>query len=337
MHLQEKTMLLQLEQQYLRASLAQAKAFLADANLDDDPIGKHQFAQLVGDLSVKLDAMPQAIERAPAGVALFFGGRPVIGSQGIHAEFTSKALDGFQKIVSQRFASEELGPLASKGRVPLKDNTHLLITDVVRGSFGFVLQAAGSDSATRVADTSLKAVVDKVASTISRVAAQDDKLFDEAVAEIDERQKSSLSEFFKLLDTEGATMRLVEGERDFELDSASVQRARRRVEQIQIVDRTQEFTGQIVGWADYSAKFELWLHDTRDVIQGSVLADALDGAVMNDLEPYHKHVRANCKVREVKAHNRTPKVVYTLVSLEIVAAPENWERPVGPVQISADP
>ena len=68
-------MLLQLEQQYLRANLAQAKVFLADAQLDDDPIGQHQFAQLVGELSGKLDAMPQAIERAPAGVALFFGGR----------------------------------------------------------------------------------------------------------------------------------------------------------------------------------------------------------------------------------------------------------------------
>lgn len=320
-------MLLQLEQQYLRANLAQAKVFLADAQLDDDPIGQHQFAQLVGELSGKLDAMPQAIERAPASVALFFGGRPVVGSQGIHAAFSSKALDGFQKIVSQRFASEERGPLASKGRVPLKDNTHLLITDVVRGSFGFVLQAAAPDDATRDADTSLKAVVDKVASTISRVAAQDDMLFDEAVSEIDERQKSSLSEFFKLLDTEGATMRLVEGERDFELDSASVQRARRRVEQLQIVDRTQEFTGQIVGWTDYSAKFELRRHDTREVIQGGVTADALEKVTTEGVEPYHKHVRASVKVREVRARNRSVKTAYTLMSLESTVAPMGWERP----------
>lgn len=320
-------MLLQLEQQYLRANLAQAKAFLADAQLDDDPIGQHQFSQLVDELSDKLNAMPQAIEHAPAGVALFFGGRPVMGSHGIHAEFSSKALDGFQKIVSQRFASEELGPLASKGRVPLKDNTHLLITDVVRGSFGFVLQAAAPDDATRDADTSLKAVVDKVASTISRVAAQDEMLFDEAVAEIDQRQKSSLTEFFKLLDTEGATMRLVEGERDFELDAAAVQRARRRVEQLQIVDRAQVFTGQVVGWTDFSAKFELRRHDTREVIQGSVTTDALNKVTVEGAEPYHKHVRANVKVREVTARNRAVKTAYTLLSLEPIAAPLDWERP----------
>jgi hypothetical protein len=320
-------MLIQLEQQYLRANLAQAKAFLADAQLDDDPIGQHQFAQLVDELSNKLSAMPNAIAQAPAGVALFFGGRPVVGSQGIHADFSSKAIEGFQKIVTLRFASEERGPLAPKGRVPLKDNTHLLITDVVRGSFGFVLQAAASEDMSQAAYTSLKAVVDKVASTISRVAAQDDMLFDEAVSEIDERQKVSLSDFFKLLDNEGATMRLVEGERDFELDSASVQRARRRVEQLQIVDRTQEFAGQIVGWTDFSAKFELRLHDTREVIQGGVTGDAIDKVATDGLEPYHKHVRASFKVREVKARNRPIKTVYTLMSLEPIATPLNWEKP----------
>lgn len=320
-------MLLQLEQQYLRANLAQAQAFLADAKLDDDPIGQHQFAQLVEDLSDKLKAMPGAIEQAPAGVALFFGGRPVVGSQGIHADFSSKALDSFQKIVSQRYAAEELGPLATRGRVPLKDNTHLLITDIVRGSFGFVLQAAAASNETEAADTSLKKVVDKVASTISRLAAQDDMLFDEAVAEIDERQKSTLSEFFKLLDTEGATMRLVEGERDFELNLASVQRARRRVEQLQITDQTQEFSGQIAGWTDVSAKFELRLHGTREVIQGNVTTDALERVATEGLEPYHKHVRASIKVREVKARNRATKKAYTLLSLEVVRAPETWESP----------
>ena len=320
-------MLLQLEQQYLRANLAQAQAFLADAKLDDDPIGQHQFAQLVEELSDKLKAMPGAIEQAPAGVALFFGGRPVVGSQGIHADFSSKVLDSFQKIVSQRYAAEELGPLATRGRVPLKDNTHLLITDIVRGSFGFVLQAAAASNETEAADTSLKTVVDKVASTISRLAAQDDMLFDEAVAEIDERQKSTLSEFFKLLDTEGATMRLVEGERDFELNSASVRRARQRVEQLQITDQTQEFSGQIAGWTDVSAKFELRLHDSREVIQGNVTTDALERVATEGLEPYHKHVRASMKVREVKVRNRATKKAYTLLSLEVVRAPETWESP----------
>lgn len=320
-------MLPQLERQYLQANLSQVQRLLADCAADDDPIGHHQYSQLVEKFETQLMAMPDVIAQAPAGVALFFGGRPVMGSHGIHADFSSKALDSFQKIVSQRYAAEELGPLATRGRVPLKDNTHLLITDIVRGSFGFVLQAAAPSNEAEAADTSLKTVVDKVASTISRLAAQDDMMFDEAVAEIDERQKSSLSEFFKLLDTEGATMRLVDGERDFELNSASVKRARNRVEQLQITDHTQEFDGQIAGWTDVSAKFELRLHNTREVIQGNVTTDALERVATEGFEPYHKHVRASMKVREVKARNRTTKTAYTLLSLEEVAAPQTWESP----------
>lgn len=318
-------MLPQLERQYLQANLSQVQALLADCAADEDPIGHHQYSQLVEKFETQLMAMPDVIAQAPAGVALFFGGRPVVGSHGIHADFSSKALDSFQKIVSQRYAAEELGSLATRGRVPLKDNTHLLITDIVRGSFGFVLQAAAPSNEAEAADTSLKTVVDKVASTISRLAAQDDMLFDEAVAEIDERQKSTLSEFFKLLDTEGATMRLVEGERDFELNSASVKRARNRVEQLQITDHTQEFSGQIAGWTDVSAKFELRLHSTREVIQGNVTTDALERVATEGFEPYHKHVRASMKVRQVKARNRATKTAYTLLSLEVVVTPKTWE------------
>ncbi|WP_198972072.1 hypothetical protein [Xylophilus sp. ASV27] len=316
-------MLLQLEQQYLQANLAQARAMLADVQQDDDPIGQHQMAQLVRQLETKLLAMPGEIAQAPAGVALFFGGRPVVGSLGIHADFGSKAIERFQTIVSQRFAAEEVGPLASKGRVPMKDATHLLVTDVVRGSFGFVLQGAPQDQ-TQVLDTTLKEIVDKVADTISRVAAQDEALFDGAVAEIDERQKGALTEFFKLLDTEGATMRIVEGGRDFELDQASVQRARHRVENMRITDRTQELEGQIVGWTDYSAKFELRLHESRELIQGSIAPQTLNRLAAEGVEPYHKHVRVHVKVREVVARNRQPKISYTLLSLVTHPAPVDW-------------
>ena len=320
-------MLLQLEQKFLQANLAQAQVLLADASEDDDPIGQDQFRQLVHELERKLAVMPQAIAQAPAGVALFFGGRPVLGSQGIQAGFSGKAIERFQTMVSQRFAAQELGPLAAKGRVPRKDDTHLLVTDVVRGSFGFVLQAAMPDDEALGKGTSLKSIVDKVADAISRMAAQDEALFDGALAEIDERQKTALSDFFKLLDTEGATMRIVEGERDFELDQAAVQRARRRVENLQISDRAEQFTGLIVGWSDVSAKFDLELHTTREIVQGTVSRAELERVAAESLEPYHKHVRANIKVREVLAKNRQAKRAYTLLSVETIDSPVGWQSP----------
>ena len=51
-------MLLQLEQKFLQANLAQVQVLLADACQDDDPIGQHQFKQLVEGLKLKLAGMP---------------------------------------------------------------------------------------------------------------------------------------------------------------------------------------------------------------------------------------------------------------------------------------
>ena len=120
-------------------------------------------------------------------------------------------------------------------------------------------------------------------------------------------------------------MRIVEGERDFELDQASVQRARHRVENMRITDRMQEFAGQIVGWTDHSAKFELSLHQNRQIVQGSIAPQALDKVAAEGTEPYHKHVRVSVKVREVAARNRQPKIAYTLMSLDLLhSAPADW-------------
>jgi hypothetical protein len=318
-------MLPQLERQYLQANLAQARSFLFDANQDDDPIGQHQYAQLVTNYEHQLKALSITASHAPAGVALFFGGRPVFGSHGIQASFSGKAIDGFQSLVSQRFAADASGPLASKGRVPFKDTSHLLITDVVRGSFGFVLQAASDSDHAPEFDTNLKAAVDKVASTLTRVAAQDESLFDDAVDEIDDRQKQALTTFFTLLDNEGATMRIVEGERDFELDLASVQRARQRVEQLQIEDKTETLEGHITGWTDNSGRFELRLHGSLELIQGNVTRSELERLSSEGIEPYHKHVSANIKTREITSRNRQPKKSYVLNGLRLTSPPSGWQ------------
>jgi hypothetical protein len=318
-------MLPQLERQYLSARLAGARQLLADSPQDDDPISHHQYSQLVKELELEIQTMPQKIANAPAGLALFFGGRPVMGSHGIDAQFGSKALEVFQKLVSQRFAADTLGPLSSKGRVPMKDQSQLIMTDVVRGSFGFVLQASHETAQSDIGLT-LKNAVDKVADTLSRVSAQDESLFDNAAEEIDERQKGTLTDFFRLLENEGATMRIVEGERDFELKSDAVQRARTRVENMTISDRQHDARGYIVGWSDHRGSFDLQLHESGEVITGQVIASELERMTLEGVTALHQHVHARLKVREISVRQRAPKRAYTLLSLELQEAPSNWTK-----------
>ena len=322
-------MLPQLERQYLSAKLAGARELLALASPSDDPIGHFQYEQLVHELEADVAATQQQMSEAPAALAMFFGGRPVLGSQGIDAAFGSKAVEKFQALVSQRFAAESFGPLSGKGPVPSKQQSAMMVTDVVRGSFGFVLQAV--DPVTDAGDVvDLKTVIDKVADTISRVSAQDESLFESAAEEIDERQKSALTDFFKLLDDSGATLRIVEGTRDFELKQDAVQRARSRVEGMSIRDHRTELTGYIVGWTDNSARFELQPHDRSPLMQGTIASEVIENVKAEGLTLYHAHVKAKFKKREITARGRQPRVSYTLVGVDSVPAPHDW--PTAPVQ-----
>lgn len=313
-------MLAQLEKQFLQADLAQARRLLADGQAHDDPIAEHQYSQRVQRLERELAEVSEAGALAPVGVALFFGGRPVIGSHGIKAAFGTQAVGKFQKLISQRYAAAETGPLSSRGRVPMSDDTQLLVTDIVRGSFGFVLQ--GSEPA--CGDVVLQEAVDHVADTLSRMAAADDALFDEASASVDNRQLGTLKEFFKLLDDEGASLRVVEGDRDFELTTQAVQRARQRAEAMTIEDRIETLQGEIIGWAEYSSRFELRLHTDRSVVIGTVSRSAMERSLQDGIIPLHRHVRARIKIREARMRNRAPRKTYALQSLEAIVPPADW-------------
>ncbi|GKT25582.1 hypothetical protein [Acidovorax sp. SUPP3334] len=313
-------MLAQLERQFLQADLAQARQLLVEAGAHDDPFAESQYSQRVARLERQLTELAVQAESAPTGIALFFGGRPVIGSHGIKAAFGTQAVGQFQKLISQRYAAAEMGPLASRGRVPMSEETQLLVTDVVRGSFGFVLQGNQPEES----DSTLKQVVDEVADTLCRMASLDDALFDEASAGVDSRQLGALREFFKLLDDEGASLRVVEGERDFELTTQAVQRARQRADALVIEDRLETFEGEIIGWAEYSLRFEVLLHADRNVIVGSMLREAMQKLLNEGINPLHQHVRASVKVREVKLRNRAPRKTFVLQSAERIGAPLDW-------------
>ena len=317
-------MLLQLEREHLQADLAQVQALLIQSPPDEDPIEHFQFVRRARELERRLAELPQAIESGPAAVALFFGGRPVVGSLGINANFSSSALGHFQKLISQRFAADLQGPLASRGRVPMAEDTQMLVTDLVRGSFGFVLQAAAMQPDVQA---SLKVAVDEVADTLARVAAADDSLFDAAAAVVDERQLGTLKDFFRLLDSEGASLRLVEGERDFELNGTAITRARQRVDGLSIEDREDDCSGQIVGWSEYAHRFELLPHSGGVLLSGAVDRELMRRVVQEGLNPLHQHVDAHLKVRETKARNRQIRRSHLLRTMTPALTPASWPAP----------
>ena len=131
-------MLKKLEIDALKADLSAVDAMLTSFTEDDDPIGWYQFSARKEEITRALDQIvSRPVTHAELGV--FFGGRPVQGSRGINADFAGKALEDLQALVSKRYSGREFGRLAQRGPVPGGDTSQMLVTNIVRGSVGFVL------------------------------------------------------------------------------------------------------------------------------------------------------------------------------------------------------
>ena len=199
-------MIKQLRLQGLRADLGAARTMLAGAEKAGDPVGMLQFQKKIDALEQELAELAGATDKL-AKVAVFFGGRPVIGSRGVDAEFASKAMDSFQKLVSRQFARMEAGDLGSRGPVPVQGEARLMITDVARGSVGFVLEEAPEQS--QMVETELAVAIEQISDAISRLGGDGDEWAD-TIEQFDDRVVACLKEFFSVLDEGGATFRIVE-------------------------------------------------------------------------------------------------------------------------------
>ncbi|SAK89538.1 hypothetical protein AWB81_04752 [Caballeronia arationis] len=315
-------MLRKLKIDALKADLSAVEAMLASRSEADDPIGWYQFSSRKEEIELALD---EAVARPQphAELGIFFGGAPVQGSRGINADFAGKALEDLQALVSKRFSGREFGRLAQRGPVPRIDNSQMLVTNIVRGSVGFVLEESGANA--QMVETPLKAAVDEIADILSRVGADDEAVFDEAATELDERILVTLKQFFQRLDENGATMRVVDGTRDFLLDRHAVARARERTQAMEIAERDEEMTGTLFLLPD-SRRFDFYTPVNRG---DGVLKGTVSAAVMRQIEgqpelgqaPIDPRAipqtswRVEIKTRELRERNRAPRQVHTLMRL----------------------
>lgn len=304
-------MLKRLEREAVEADLSAIDALLSERTMDDDPIGWFQFQERRATLSEKLASLSDQ-PALSASVALLFGGLPVVGSRGISADFGTKAVEQFQDVVSKRYA-EYHGPLGARGPVKQSATTDLMITDVVRGSFGFVLEEPDNGA---LLETPLKHVLDDVLDLIYRTSAPDEEAFVAFTETVDPRVLTSLRTFFSHLYSSGATMRLLEDARNIELSRDDIARARMRTDTIEISESTTEATG-ILYLLPETKRFEL--HTSDGILRGSVSADLMkrvlgpNNNVASGLLGVSHRVTLN--VRTVNAPNVLRKDVFRLAEI----------------------
>lgn len=316
-------MLKKLEIDALKADIASVEALLASRTNESDPIGYFQYSTRRDELLDSLTKLGGAPEKH-AAVGLFFGGSPVQGSRGIYADFAGQILDDYQALVSKRYSNRESGPLAARGPVPQSENSQLMITGTVRGSFGFVLEESGDND--EILETPLKEVLDEISDILSRLGADDEVIFDEAAGVLDERILVTLKQFFQKLDEGGATLRVVQDSRDFLLDRQAISLARARTQALEIEDKNEIYSGTLFLLPD-SRRFDFYFpgeNGVREILKGTVsqtVVRQLEGQPELGQQPIDARSitqdpwKVEIRTREVRERGRTPRKVHTLVRL----------------------
>lgn len=199
-----------------------------------------------------------AVEAATASVALFFGGRPVIGSKAIDSRFGTAAVSAFQDLVA-KIQTQSDGGLGKRGPLPDIGEKSLHITDVARGSFGFILEEI-VDQASLV-ESPLKSAVDAASDLLQSFAHGSEEKFEEEVAAYDDRVLAAAASFVGTLRNFGATARVVANETEFRLSTEAVELAAARAKTTTLIEDEAWIIGTLSGALPESHMFEFKAND----------------------------------------------------------------------------
>lgn len=203
-----------------------------------------------------------------ASVALYFGGNPVNGSRAIEADFAANALSTYQEVVTKVW-SEGLRESQADLKKISKEASRLHITDVVHGSFGFVLEEI-DENGVPLFRSALKESMDRAIELISGFADKDDEVFNDVVAVMSGSVFTAVRNFYRIIFNSKATFRMVEERFDYTFDVIAVERAYDRAEYTTTQEEEFEIEGELLGIIPIGRRFEFKRRDDGTVISGKV-------------------------------------------------------------------
>lgn len=297
-----------LERDYAKADRA-AVVGLLDRITEADVLTRLGLESRLAELNTQIAAQDLEPETTHASAALFFGGRPVVGSQGVEAEFGTGAVATFQDLVSKVLAKNTSG-LGVKGPVANKSAATMHITNIVRGSFGFLLEEVQDQ--TQLVGTSLKQAVEEASELLDIFGEADEERFQATVVEVDQRILATARDFFELMRQHGATLRMVAGESEFQFGAEAVARGVERASGTSIEEDEKSLEGQLAGVLPGAHQFEF------RVAGGETLKGKVDAAWTSaDLERWNRELvgidaTMSAAVKRVLRHGQIARENYVL-------------------------
>lgn len=295
----------------IKAELISVRALLAEAQAVGDPVGQIQYEERLNSIIKEIESIDGEVD-ALASVAIYFGGKPVFGSRGVLAQFASIAIEGFQNLIETVQAVNILGKIGERGRVPEVANTDLMITEVTKGSFGFILEEITAQ--TSLLDSPLKNTVDLVSEIIAKTCDKNEEYFEEVLSQIDSRVLISLHKFLTNLDANEASLRIVENDKEFTINEKAAHRGRVRTETTVIEEEMTPFEGLFIGFLPDHRKFEFQI-DSGEILYGTATVEATEqytAFLKRGIDIINEHWRVNLEVRTIKPLNRPERQLYKL-------------------------
>jgi len=243
-----------------------------------------------------LESLPAYQQREKA--RLTFRGRPVFGSHGIAADFGSKAAGAFADAFSAVVAGLNES-LRYMGPTPDKAKNQLLITGTAVGSFGFEFELPSQQEDFFPETGKTEEALEKMQMLLRVSAEGSDDEVTELVEAIHPRAVKKVAEFLGYLVQQQAWCGLEFKERYFRYQNIEqLQISADRLQEENIHERDEEYTGEFQGVLPYSRTFEFKLTDQNGILKGKVDIAIGDPNLLNR-EWLHKPVILKLHVIQV--------------------------------------
>ncbi len=307
-------MIRKLDQDRLKAELATLEAILAQLDAQDY-LSRIGLESRQAELRGSLEHLREHGE-TQARVALFFGGDPVVGSEGVRARFAGDAVGSFQDILTNVWGSNQERPVAVAGPIRNQELSNLHITALLHGSVGFLLEEL-DPSGQVLFESPLKNAAEQAAKIVSGFAAEDDRAFASVIEEITPRVFKSVQKFLRCVHSDRATIRLVEGEVDLQIDHDGIERAWQRAEESKVDEERVYLNGRLIGVIPIHRRFE-FQPDGASMIFGVVGEDFSQSFLerMTTEQFIGKRWRGFFHKKLVEKIGRPPVDRFTLLRLE---------------------
>jgi hypothetical protein len=265
----------------------------------------------------KLDkATPQKRELARA--VLTFSGQPVIRSEGIRANFATKALAAFTDAITAVSASRN-EPLAAMGPVPNRQQYQMMITGTARGSFGFQLEESPAQLELDENSTIAQAL-ESTLGLLEGSAGTDDEQLTDAAANINRRALAKIRDFVTSLHDNDATCTFKHGDKSFRFrDAGQVKRSLERLSSEYIAEHEEEFAVVFGGAMPHKGSCEFKFEDGKEWLTASIAPSIENPDAIND---YRQQV-VSTKMLVTKAGRGRPR--YKLLKLPAWPASQSSE------------